>query len=204
MSFDASTLQMISAGTSAVGAVSGAVGSMNQGNAGYSSGMYQAAVARNNATIAEQNALEAGRVKEGVQRQKTAQTIGAMRASMAGRGIDIGSGSPLNLQADTRIAGELDALTIRNNAERMAYNYRVQSGDFAANSALLSSQADNALRAGRTNALTSIVGGASSVAEKWLKWKQPESAAADPLSKSSYWGGTDYGGFIPDMLPQEY
>ncbi len=195
MSFDASTLQMISTGTSAVGGIVGAVGALNSGSANSDSAMYQAAVARNNSTVAEQNAqyaLEAGKRQESAQRQKTAQMIGAQRANMAANGIDIGSGSALNLQADSRLVGEMDALTIRNNAERQAYNYRVQAGDFTANSGLLTQQASNARRAGNTNAFTSIVGGASSVADKWLKWRNPTSSSLPPPPKDAGYEVYDY------------
>ena len=46
---------------------------------------------------------------------------------MAANGVDLSSGSPLDILGDTAMYGELDALTIRSNAEREAYGYRVQS-----------------------------------------------------------------------------
>src|SRR3990167_11565630 len=108
MSFDAGSLQMLSTVRSGVGAVTGAAGAYSTGQANASAASYQAAVARNNAAVAEQNAqyaLQAGRASEQAQRMKTAQMIGAQRAAMGGSGIDIGSGTPLNLQASTAQVG---------------------------------------------------------------------------------------------------
>ena len=180
MSFDAGSLQMLSSVMSGVGAVTQAYGAYATGQANSNAANYQAAVARNNAIVAEEHAryaLEAGRIGEQNQRQKTAQMIGAQRAQMAASGIDIGSGTPLNLQASTAQVGELDALTIRNNAMRQAYGYRVQASDFGANAGLLDMQASNSRKAGTIGAISSIVGGAGSVADKWLRWSNPKSTS---------------------------
>ena len=194
MGFDAGSLQMLSMITGGVGAVTSAIGASNTGQANSAAAQYQAAVARNNATVAENNAqyaLAAGRTSEQAQRMKTAQMIGAQRASMAANGIDIGSGTPLNIQESTGQVGEMDALTIRNNAMRQAYGYRVQASDFNANAGLLDMQASNARKAGTIGAFSSIVGGAGSVADKWLRWKSPSTPAYQGGNySSSLWGDT--------------
>ncbi len=146
MSFDAGSLQTFAMAASAAGSATSAIGSLTTGNANAQAAQYQAAVARNNQIVADQNAAYAeksGQSQEAVSRQRTASTIGAQRAQMAANGIDIGSGSALNLQTGTAKIGELDALTIRNNAARAAYGYRVQGSDFGANANLLDMQASN-------------------------------------------------------------
>ena len=146
MSFDAGSLQAFATVASAASTVTGAFGAYSTGQANAGAASYQAAVARNNAAVAEQNAqyaLQSGRIEEQTRRQKTAGIIGEQRAKMAASGIDIGSGTPLNLQESTAQVGELDALTIRNNAMRKAYGYRVQASDFDANAGLLDMQASN-------------------------------------------------------------
>ncbi len=220
MSFDANSIMALTMASSAVGGATRAYGAYTGGQniaAGAQSAaadtaagdiftakanadalQYQAAVARNNQTVAEGNARyaeQSGAVGEQRQRQVTAQTIGAQRAAMAASGIDIGSGTPSRIQQSTAATGELDAQTIRNNASRAAYNYRVQAGDFAATAGLEDTQAENAITAGNMRAgsairagditarsaiqagdigaLSSIVGGASSVADKWLAWREP-------------------------------
>lgn len=176
MGIDPGTLQMISMGANVAGAVMGAFGSSAQGRAASDAAAYQAAVARNNQTIAEQNAQLAeqkGRQEEAAKREQTAQMMGSLRARAAGSGVDVNSGSPLNLQEDVARLGELDALTIRNNAARSAYGYRTQGADFGAQAGLLDVQAQNARKAGNIGAFSSIIGGASGVADKWLKFKYP-------------------------------
>ena len=176
---------MLSSAASLVGAVTGARGAIDAGGANADAATYQAAVARNNKIISDQNAtyaLQAGKASESNQRQKTAQTIGAQRAAMAANGIDIGSGSPLNLQADTAMIGELDALTIRNNALRNAINFSRQASDFGANASLLDRRAESSRNAGNLNAISSIVGGASSVSDKWAtRWRKPVSTSGDSV-----------------------
>jgi len=53
----------------------------------------------------------------------------------------------------------------------------VQASDFEANAGLLDETAKNARTAGAIGALSSIVGGASSVADKWLRFKTPAASA---------------------------
>lgn len=190
MSFDASTLQAFAMASSAAGAITGASGALTTGKANAEAAQYQAAVARNNQIVAEQNAqyaVQAGRRQEETQRQKTAQTIGMQRAAMAHNGIDIGSGSALNLQSDAAMVGELDALTIRNNALRQAINFSNQGAAYGANAGLLDKQASNAKKAGNMGAFSSIVGGAASVSDKWLRWKQTAPASTAPASSGSYY-----------------
>src|SRR5262245_43189203 len=47
---------------------------------------------------------------------KTRQLIGEQRASAAAQGVDVNSGTPLNLQTDAAGMSALDQATIRNNA----------------------------------------------------------------------------------------
>lgn len=190
MSFDAGSLQTFAMASSAASAITGAAGSIATGNANAEAAQYQAAVARNNQVVAEQNAkfaTDAGRRQEAAMRERTAQMIGQQRAQMAANGIDIGSGSALRLQEDTAAVGELDALTIRNNAARAAYGYGVQASDFGSNSTMLGRQARNAETAGGIGAISSIVGGAGSVSDKWLRFKQPNRNAQFATDAASMW-----------------
>lgn len=56
----------------------------------------------------------------------TRRMIGSQRARLAAQGVDVNSGSALDVQADTMALGELDALTIKNNAAREAWGYKTQ------------------------------------------------------------------------------
>lgn len=86
-----------------------------------------------NAQLAElqaQDAIERGQVEETKSRRQTEQVIGRQRVSLAAQGVDINKGSALDVQADAAYLGELDALTIRNNAAKEAWGYRVQAQDY--------------------------------------------------------------------------
>lgn len=65
---------------------------------------------------------EASRVK-----LNTKQVIGRQRAALAAQGIDVESGTPLQAQEDAAAAGAQDVLTVRNNAWREAWGYRVEA-----------------------------------------------------------------------------
>lgn len=165
---------------SVVSAISSMRGSKKQGEADQQNAQYQAQVARNNQIVAEQNAKYAeqvGRSQEDAKRQQSAQSLGQIRASLGAAGVDPNSGSALRLQTGAAEFGELDALTIRNNAARNAYGYRVQGTDFAAQASLNDSRASNAASSGRLNMFSSLVSGASSFADKWNKFKTPSTSS---------------------------
>lgn len=154
----------------AVGAGASAIGAIGQSEAASSAANYQAQVARNNQMIADQNAqfaLEQGQQQQTAKQQQTAQQISAERAETAASGIDPNNGSAARIQGSTAALGKLDADTIANNAARTAWGYRNQGASFGAEAGLLQSQASSAAAGGALGAFSSIIGGASSVANKW-------------------------------------
>lgn len=117
----------------AVSAGSSIIGSRAQANAQRAQGEFEKAQYDMNARLAQfqaEDALGRGEQEVGKARQATAQTIGAQRAATAAQGIDVGSGSALDIQADTAGMGALDVMTIRNNARREAFGYKVQAADY--------------------------------------------------------------------------
>lgn len=156
-------------------AVVGAYSSYESGQSQKDAARYQAAVARNNQIYAEQYAqaeIAKGQRMEDMKRTETAQREGAVKVAAAASGLDVDSGSPLRLQEDTARLGEFDALTIRSNAQRAAYGYRVQGSNYAAQAQLDDMSAENASRMGALGAWSSIIGGASSVSSKWAGYQQ--------------------------------
>lgn len=92
-------------------------------------GDYNAALAEQNAKVAgiqAQDALTRGTAEESRYRGQVSKLMGRQRAAIGSSGIEA-SGSALDILADTARTGELDALTIRNNAAREAWGYRVQA-----------------------------------------------------------------------------
>ncbi len=104
--------------------------SYQQASAYESEGNYQKSIANINARFSKLNAQDAIKRggKEAEQLKKQAkQLIGTQRVNLAAQGIDVESGSALDVQTDTAELAEIDAMTIRNNAWKEAWGYRVQA-----------------------------------------------------------------------------
>lgn len=132
---------------------------------------YNARVAENEAENVRTQATEA----ENIQRQKTAQLLSKQRAQLGASGVELGSGSALQIQEDTVALGEADALRIRSN-------FGSQIDALNTESAMLQMQGSNAAAKGRSDAVGTLLTGASTVigtgvADKWLT---PKSAANQP------------------------
>lgn len=85
-----------------------------------------------NANVADlqaEDALQRGVDTESRTRQQIRGVLGAQRATLAGNGVDVGFGSAVDVQADAAYLGELDALTVRNNAAREAWGFRQAAAD---------------------------------------------------------------------------
>jgi hypothetical protein len=129
-------LSGVGAGVSAYSSIKGsraqAKAEEQQGAAQREAAESQAGLADYNAKVAELQAKDArirGAEEEGQFRQQVRGMIGSQRAGFAGSNIDVGSGSALDVQADAAFLGELDALTIRNNAAREAWGFDVEAED---------------------------------------------------------------------------
>lgn len=186
----------ISLTLAAVSTAVGIAGTMMQASQSAGQASYQATVAKNNAVLARRNqaaALDAGNVREQAKRRETAGIIGAQRAAYAAHGVDVNVGSPVDIYASTAELGELDALTIRNNAQREAYGYKIQEGNATAESGLFGQQASGDMLAGWVGSVGSLIGGASSVNDKWLAYQQAGGAGGSPMlagvgSQGLSWG----------------
>ena len=138
---------------------------------------YAAKVAENNATAERQNAehaVEAGQVKATNASIKNASTVARIGAGMAANGVDINTGSSVDVQDSQRKTGVLDAETVLNNAQLEAYGYRTQATNYENQATLDKAQAGNAITAGNiasegigAGADASLLSNASSVAYKW-------------------------------------
>lgn len=159
----APVLGILGAGVSAVGAIEGGHAQANAAN-------YNAEVARNNATIANQNAeysLAAGSEKATVEGLKGAETAGALKATQAASGIDVNTGSAVDVQRGQREKSVLDTATTMNNAELQAYGYRTQSTGFTAQAGLDEAEAEQAPIGAGLSAAGGLLGSASSLSFKW-------------------------------------
>lgn len=152
------------------GAATTAYGSYQAGNAASSAAAYQAQVAQNNAKIADQNAqytIAAGQVKAATQSLKGAAAGGKLKAAQAAGGVDVNSGSAVDVQQSQREQEKLDTETVMSNAELQAYGYRTASTSFTAEAGLDEMKADQAKTAGEIGAAGSLLSNASSLGFKW-------------------------------------
>lgn len=155
-----------SAVVSAYGAYQGAKGQKNQAR-------YQAAVARNNAQVAEwqaKDAAERGAQGEMENRRKYARLAGAQRAALASQGLDMSEGSALALLGDTELYSTLDSTNIKANTEREVWARKNQVNDANAQAGLYQMQADN-ISPGMAFGAT-LLNSAGSVSERWYKYGQ--------------------------------
>lgn len=172
-----------------------AYGMYQQGQQQKAQAEYQSAVARNNAMRAEymaQDAQQRGVIAEQQQRLRGRLLLGSMRASQASSGVDINEGSALDLQVSQAGANELDALNVRNNAEREAQNYRLQAADYTGQAGLYQYAGNNAASNGMWGAAGSLLGGVGSVAGKWYAFDKAGAFNSTPSGGSS--GGGSSGG----------
>ncbi len=166
----------------AMGASNAAAGKVAQDQSMAAQAAYQSAVARNNAIIATRNAEHVGMVgyqRAEIQSMKTAQTVGEQRATFAAHGVDVNSGSPLDVRASTTELGKLDIMTIINDASSKAAGYRAQATNFESDAQLgllkqsgYQTAAKYDETAGDYAVAGSLIGGASSFSDKWLGYQQ--------------------------------
>lgn len=169
------TLAIGSLVAGAAGAGVSAFGASQTADANAASYNYKSVVASNNAIIAQRNAdaaTDAGGVAGQVNDLKTKNLVGNQLVAQASNGLDVGSGTNVNVRQSAEELGHLDTLTILNNAAKNSAGFKAQGMNFTAEAGLDKAAAANAESAGEINVATSLLGGASSVAGKWAGYQQ--------------------------------
>lgn len=119
-----------------------------------------------NAKVSElqaQDAIARGAEEESRFRMSVRQMLGAQRAGIAAGGVDVGFGSALDVQEDTAYLGELDALTIRTNAAREAWGFKIEAEDQRRQAGIVRKAGRYAAMAGRERRTQSYLGAANTV-----------------------------------------
>jgi len=143
------------------------MGSIQQGKAASAQANYQAQVAENNAATSRlqaADAIERGKIEEGQHRKQVSRMIGQQRAGIAGSGFELGDETSQDILGDTASMGELDALTIRNNAQREAWGFEVQGQNATAEAGLSRMRGASAKTASYWQAGGDLLGGATKFA----------------------------------------
>lgn len=160
----------------------GAVGAIQQGRAASQAAGYNAEVAANNAKIATQNAGFAaaeGEANAAASAAKTRAKIGATLAGQGASGIDVNSGSSVDVRESESKLGMLDAMTIRSNAARQAYGFQTQAVGDQAQSQLYKSQQKSDQLGGYLNAGATVLGGVGSGLSNYNKFLSNGSVTGD-------------------------
>ncbi len=193
----ASTAATGSAIFSGLGMVTSALGAIQQGQAAKQSAKYNAEVQQNNAAIARQNATLAGRegaANAAIQQQKTRENVAAIKSAQAGNGVNVNTGSAVDVQSGAAEAGLLNAITVRSNAARQAYGYQTQASSSEAQSELDKAQGKNAETASYVNAGSTLIGSAQK-ADNSGTWDAFRSKTALNSDDTDLYASTFYGDY---------
>ena len=159
---------------------------------GYSAkqqGAYQNDIERYNARQLENEAIRTrnrGVEDENEHRRATAELISRQRVQSAANNVEITLGSAAQIQEDSAVLGEVDALRIRRGFEDQAQSLDDQSD-------LAIARGEAAERSGNFAFATSLIGAAGAAANSGVadKWFTPESAA----NSATINNGQNFAGF---------
>lgn len=160
-------------GVSLASTALGGLGAIQSSRAASASAGYNAQVAANNAQIATQNANFAGAEGERNVEASQAKTRAALASTLATQGasgVDVNSGSSVDVRASEAKLGMLNSLNIRSEAAKQAYGFQSQSANYTGQSALDKSQKVSDEIGGYLNAGSTILGGIGKASkyENWL------------------------------------
>jgi len=154
----------------AVAAATSAAGMISQGEAASRAASYQAQVARNNAITAEQNAQYASKAGEAEALDagiKGSARLSHIKAAQAANGLDVNSGSAVDVRSTEALGSRLDVLRTRQNAALQAYGYRTQGTNQTAQAGLYQNEADSVGIGADLGAVGGLLGQASSLVGKY-------------------------------------
>lgn len=151
-----------------------AVGAVQSGYAKSEAASYRSQVAANNAKLAEEDAtreMQAGEVAAFNRGLKTRAQVGSQKAAQGASGIDVNTGSAVDVRVGTEELGMLDALTIRSDATKRAYAKQVEAHNYTVQSELEEAEAEQAVTAGWISGAGTLLSSASSVGGNWGKYQ---------------------------------
>lgn len=143
-----------------------AAGAQASSGAAAASALYSAQVAKNNQTIALQNAdyaEQAGQVRAGLESMKGRIAVGGAKAGQAANDIDVNSGSAVDVREGITKASKFNAETALNNAENVAYGFRTRAVNYGAEAGLDTAQAGFDITGGNLAAQGAELGGQGAV-----------------------------------------
>lgn len=171
----ATAMGVIGIGSSLAGGIVQGIGAKQSAAAQAQMYNYQGGIAKYNAAVARQNkdyAWYKGEVEASNFGLQGRARMGQIKAAQAASGLDVNSGSTKKVQESQKLLIDKDMAQIRSNTAKVAYDYETQAQGFEMESNLYSMAAKNAKKSGDLAMLSSFIGTASSVSDKWLQGRQ--------------------------------
>lgn len=165
----------ISLAMTAVGTYTAVQGNISQGKQASAAAAYNKQLAENDAIRAEQQATDAikrGATEEDRFRDQSSLLQGEQVSALASSGFTLDSGSPLQIMADTAEAIELDAQTIRYNAQMEAMGYENNAQASLSSAEMFRVQGNNASTNSYISAGTSLLSGLGQAGMQYGQMKQ--------------------------------
>lgn len=151
------------------------IGGLQTANSNAESAHYSAMQSWANAKIAAKNAEiagQAGAEQAAMESQKGRAVFGSIKTNQAASGIDVNTGSAAATQVSAQEISKLDAMTIRSNAAKEAYGYKVQESEFNQQGDMYRQEAKNDRLAGVIGLAGTFLGSAASDITGYEKYLQ--------------------------------
>jgi hypothetical protein len=160
----------------------GAYSSIQQGNAAYQAGMYNAEIQTRNAQSVENdkaNVQDAAAIERRRLGERVRAARGEQVAKFSAMGVDPGFGTPADLVGDIEQAYDADRAIMGRNELTELGRLDKQQADYLDAARMSRSEAKGARKAGQIGAVGSILQGVANVSSRWI---QPNTAtpAAGP------------------------
>lgn len=158
-----------------VGGAVGAFGSITAGNAAAAASKYKAGIAQLNTQISQQNAnwsLESGDIKGMESGLQSGQQIAQTKVVQSGSGFDVTTGTNQTVRDTQTKAAQFDQNVIAWDASKTAWGFEAKAATDTAQANLDTMAAGTEKQAGEIGAVSSFLGGATSVASKWSQASQ--------------------------------
>lgn len=170
---DPATMAITSTVLGGAGAGISAYGALTKGAADSAMYGYQQGIAQINQKIQKQNAdyaIATGEVEAQQSGMKTAGQVSQTKVQQSASGLDVNSGSNVTVRDSETAIGQQNQDIIRSSAARKAYGFEVEGAQAEAQGNIYGMAAKTSQTAGILGAVSSIIGGAGSVASKWAQY----------------------------------
>lgn len=155
-------------------------------------GRFENDVAERNAQIAEKQGADAsnlGELEANRERGQTGQEISSGRAAAGASGADVSTGSAAAQTASQQLIGDVDALTIRNNAARQAWGFDVQAANERMQGRLAQLAGENEAATDRVSSYGTLLTAATSAYGSYLKNRKVNPGGSGTPNASSWDSG---------------